>query len=197
MSCCYLGKFCPELRGLWTKLWMLWASCNTSKKFHNSEWNKSFSNSNIYCSYKKSTFYFNLCSQQLRHWGCHAGKGWRSKHVGIAWICSFVLISRKKMFIYSNRAMFWRTSQWNQKYWLGSRGEYKMQGAEVTNIHSSWHWKMVRCWFWGFYHYSTHLRCRLVLHRLRGNFLYCLFMFPPRLFFLLAVKQAEAVKWEK
>lgn len=43
--------------------------------------------------------------------------------------------------------------------------------------------------FLGFYHGGTHLRHRLVLRTLRSNFLYCLFMFPPRLFFLLVVKQ--------
>ncbi len=64
-----------------------------------------------------------------------------------------------------------------------------MQGAEDTDIHSSWHWKMVSCCFWGFYNCGTHLRQRLVLHTLRGSFFYCLFMFPPRLFFLLVVKQ--------
>lgn len=71
---------------------MLWASCN----FIILSEIKAFPIAIFIAVTKKSTFYFNLCSQQLRHWGCHAGKWWRRKHVGIAWICSFVLISRKR-----------------------------------------------------------------------------------------------------
>lgn len=76
-----------------------------------------------------------------------------------------------------------------QKYWHGAMCWCQMQGAEDTDIHSSWHWEMMSCCFLGLNHCGTHLRHRLVLRTICGNFLYCLFMFPPRLFFLLVVKQ--------